>query len=117
MRVFKTKTFNRGARKAGVADAELGKSVARILAGKIDADLGAHLVKQRVSQGEGGRTGGHRAIIVHKYGDRIVFVHLFAKSARANLTGEELETYRDLAKIIADLAPSKSNACSKPRNG
>ncbi len=45
MRVFKTKTFNRDARKARVTDAELGKSVDRILAGKIDADLGAHLVK------------------------------------------------------------------------
>ncbi|WP_206452958.1 type II toxin-antitoxin system RelE/ParE family toxin [Aurantimonas marina] len=107
MRVFKTKAFNRDARKARVTDAELAKSVDRVLTGKIDAHLGAHLVKQRVSQGEGGRTGGHRAIIVHKVGGRIVFVHLFAKSARANLTGEELETYRDLAKFFTDLAPEQ----------
>ncbi|WP_102960603.1 type II toxin-antitoxin system RelE/ParE family toxin [Mangrovicella endophytica] len=103
MRVFKTKRFSRDARKAGLTDKELRKAVDRLVAGSIDADLGAHLVKQRISQGSGGRAGSYRAIIVHKIKDRIVFVHLFAKSSKANLSDDELDIYRDLAHVLVGL--------------
>ena len=106
MRSFKTKAFHRDARKAKVTDTELIGAIDRIVAGKIDAHLGAHLVKQRLSQGQGGRSGGHRTIVVHKIGDRIVFVHLFAKRDKANLDQKELEVFRDLAKLYAELDPA-----------
>lgn len=104
MRIFKTAEFSRNARKENVTDAELLKAAERAIKGKIDADLGAYLIKQRVSQGEGGRSGSYRAIIVHKKDDRIVFVHLYGKNEKANLTPMEKGAYRKLAKLYADLA-------------
>ncbi|MEX6505414.1 type II toxin-antitoxin system RelE/ParE family toxin [Jiella sp. M17.18] len=89
---------------------ELTRVVARTLAGKIDADLGAYLVKRRISQGAGGRSGGHRAIIVYKVADRIVFVHLFGKRDKATLSSGELRAYRAAARHIADLGPEAIDA-------
>ena len=35
--------------------------------------------------------------------DRAVFLHLFAKNDKGNLTSTELETYREFAKVLAGL--------------
>ena len=103
MRAFKTREFGRTAYKEKVTDAELRKAIRRTIEGKVDAELGAYLLKQRISQGKGGRTGGHRAIIVYKEADRIVFLHLFGKSEKPNLTALEKKSYRKAAGIIANL--------------
>jgi len=107
MDTYKTKAFDRLARKARVTDKELQEAAEEIGRGQIDADLGAHLVKKRVSQGQGGRANAHRAIVATKEGDRIVFLHLFAKKDQANLTKTETEEYREAAKAIATL-PSET---------
>lgn len=107
MQAYKTKEFSRLARKAKVTDRELQAAAEEIEKGRIDADLGAHLVKQRISQGPGGRSNSHRAIVATKEGDRIVFLHLFAKNVRQNLTGKETEVYREAAKRLADLTSSQ----------
>ena len=109
MRVYKTKEFARTSRKENVSDAELLKAAKRAFEGKTDADLGAHLVKQHVSQGTGGRSDGHRAIIVHVEGERVTFVHLFAKSDKASLSTSEMRTYKKLAKSIAALSEGQIN--------
>lgn len=103
MRAYQTHEFSRLARKAGVTDKKLREAVRKIKEGKIDADLGSHLIKQRVSQGRGGRSGSHRAIIAHKVGTRIVFLHLFAKRDQDNLTDAEEEAYSKAGKLLASL--------------
>lgn len=103
MRAYRTHDFSRRALKAGVTDKELKEAAEEIIAGRFDADLGAHLVKQRVSQGHGGRSGSHRAIVATMEGDRVVFLHLFAKRDKGNLSPGELKAYRKAAKIVAAL--------------
>jgi hypothetical protein len=103
MNAYKTREFARLARREKVSDEELGVAIREIEAGRIDADLGAYLIKQRVSQGKGGRANSHRAIIATKDGDRIVFLHLFAKSDRASLNSKELKAYREAAGLLAGL--------------
>ena len=107
MNVYKTKDFSRAARKDKISDEELTAAAEEIEKGRIDADLGAHLVKQRISQGPGGRSNSHRAIIATKEGERIVFLHLFAKNVRQSLTRKETEVYREAAKRLADLTSSQ----------
>ncbi len=57
MRVFKTKTFERWAGKAGVTDGVLLNAVAQMERGLIDADLGGNLFKQRVALPGRGKSG------------------------------------------------------------
>jgi hypothetical protein len=35
--------------------------------------------------------------------DRAIFLHLFAKNDRDNLSNAELEAYRDFARVLANL--------------
>ena len=60
MKVFKTKSFGRFARKKGLEDALLLKAAADAAAGRIDADLGGGVIKQRVARKGGGKSGGFR---------------------------------------------------------
>ncbi|MBO0905259.1 type II toxin-antitoxin system RelE/ParE family toxin [Jiella sonneratiae] len=110
MRVFKTKEFARAARKEKVVEDELRKTIKRTLGGTIDAELGAFLIKQRISQGQGGRWGSHRAVIVFRARDRLVFVHLFGKSEKANLSTNEERSYKKAAKVIVGLTEGQVQA-------
>ena len=53
MQIFKTKVFSRFAKKEKISDTALLKAVERAEKGLIDADLGGHLIKQRVSKEKG----------------------------------------------------------------
>jgi hypothetical protein len=50
-----------------------------------------------------GRATGFRTIIVHKVAERALFVHLFSKSSKANLTAQEEGAFREAAKVLAAL--------------
>ena len=47
--VFRTRTFTRWMRKAGLTDAGLHAAVSEMVQGLVDADLGGHLVKKRIA--------------------------------------------------------------------
>lgn len=98
--LYLSKEFARQARRSGLGDDGLIEAVNRAEDGKIDADLGGGLIKQRVSRRNEGRSGGFRTIIVYRKGKRAIFLHLFAKSRQANLDKVELEIYRDFAKEL-----------------
>jgi hypothetical protein len=103
MRAYKTKEFARLARKGGVDDPSLRQAIARAETGLIDATIGKFLIKLRVARQNEGRSGGFRTIAFHRQGDRVVFLHLFAKNAQGNLTNAELAAYREFAKHLAAL--------------
>lgn len=103
MRAFKTKEFARSNRKSGLDDKDLCEAVERAERGLIDGELGKFLVKQRIARPNKGRSGGHRAIIVYKKGDLALFLHIFPKNQKANLTPHEEETFRDAAKHLANI--------------
>jgi hypothetical protein len=100
LRVFKTKTFARFARKAGLGDATLCKAIVDAERGLIDADLGGGVIKQRIARPGEGKSGGFRVVILYKRGKRGkrgFFVYGFAKSERANIARDELAALRELA--------------------
>lgn len=104
---YVSKEFVRLARRGGLTDDGLREAVKRAEDGKIDADLGGGLIKQRVARSGQGRSGGFRTIIAYRRAKRAVFLHMFAKSRQANLSAVELETYRELAKAIDALSDSQ----------
>lgn len=100
MRVFKTKAFARFARKQALDDESLCDAVRRATLGLIDSNLGGGLIKQRVPRQGQGRSGGFRAVIVWRQGDRSIFVHGFAKNERDNIGDADLADLKGLARLL-----------------
>ena len=98
MRVFKTKWFAQFARRQRIADSSLCEAVRRAQRGLVDADLGGGVIKQRVARPGQGRSGGYRVLVAYRRDARAVFLYGFAKSERDNVSDDELETARDVAK-------------------
>ena len=97
-RAFRTRSFTRWMRKAGLTDEVLYAAVSEMAQGLIDADLGGHLVKKRVALLGQGKRGGARTIVATKLADRWFFVLGFAKNERANIDAAELKALQELAK-------------------
>jgi hypothetical protein len=97
VRIFKTKWFARYARRERIGDDRLREAIERAERGLVDADLGGHVIKQRVARSGQGRSGGYRMLIAHRRGDRAVFLYGFAKNERANVARDELATLQDIA--------------------
>ena len=93
-----TRWFGRFARKEHLADEMLLDAVRRAERGQIDADLGGGVIKQRLARPGQGRSGGYRTILLYRSRGRAIFAFGFAKSRKADLEPDELETYRELAK-------------------
>ena len=100
VRIFKTRLFSKWAAKEGLTDAALLAAVDEIGRGLIDADLGGHVLKKRVAIGGKGKSGGVRTLLAYRLGDRAFFVYGFAKSARANISADELKALKRLAKEL-----------------
>ena len=103
MRIFKSRWFQRFARKEGIADAVLREAVARAEKGQIDADLGGGVVKQRIARPGQGRSKGYRTIILFRRGAMAFFVYGFAKSRRANIDANEEVQFKEAAKHVLAL--------------
>ena len=71
--------------------------------GRIDADLGGGVVKQRIARPGQGRSRGYRTIILFRRGARAFFVYGFAKSKRANIDDDEEEQFKEAAKHVLTL--------------
>lgn len=99
MRLFKARTFARFAKREKIADAALRDAVLRAERGLIDADLGGGVIKQRIARLGQGKSGGYRLLMAYRPRDRAVFVLGFAKSDRDNITSDELESLKRVAKL------------------
>ena len=97
MRVFKSKSFARFARKARITDAVLCAAIADASRGLVDADLGGGVLKQRIARQGGGKSGGFRTIILFRVRERAFFVHGFAKNEQDNIRDDELAAFKMLA--------------------
>jgi hypothetical protein len=80
-----------------IADEVLCRAIADIGEGRIDADLGGGVFKQRIARSGGGKSGGFRALILIKLAQRAFFIDGFAKSERDNIRDDELLALRKLA--------------------
>jgi hypothetical protein len=103
VRIFKSRWFQRFARKEGIVDAALCEAVARAEKGQIDANLGGEVIKQRIARPGQGRSKGYRTIIFFRRGARAFFVYGFAKSQRANINEDEEQQFKEAAKIVLSL--------------
>lgn len=103
MRIFKSRWFQRVARKEGIGDAALHEAVARAEKGQIDAELGGEVIKQRIARPGRGKSKGYRTILFFRRGVRAFFVYGFAKSQRANINNDEQEQFKEAAKHVLAL--------------
>jgi hypothetical protein len=103
VRTYKSRWFQRFARKEGIADAALLEAVARAEKGQIDADLGGGVIKQRISRPGQGRSKGYRTIILFRRGAKAFFVYGFSKSQRANIDDDEKEQFKEASKHVLAL--------------
>jgi hypothetical protein len=98
LRVFKTKSFVRFARRERISDKGLAEAVRRAERGLVDASLGGGLIKQRVARPGQGRSGGYRVVLAWRVKARTVFLFGFAKSERDNIDDDELATLQDVGR-------------------
>jgi hypothetical protein len=94
VKVFKTRLFAKFAGRQRIADASLTEAIERAERGRVDADLGGGVIKQRVARQGGGRRGGYRTLVAYRSGDVAVFLFGFAKSDRDNMDDHELADLR-----------------------
>ncbi|WEY38963.1 type II toxin-antitoxin system RelE/ParE family toxin [Paraburkholderia sp. SUR17] len=99
-RIFKTLWFGKAARAARISNREL-YDAARELAKGLGADLGGNVWKKRLDKNR------HRSIVVSRVGACWIFVYLFAKKDRENITDLELRAFRKLAKDYSRLKPAE----------
>jgi hypothetical protein len=96
VRIFKTKTLAKFTRQNRIADSSLIAAVERAVRGLIDANLGGHIIKQRVARPGEGKRGGFRLLI--GFGsERSVFLFGFAKNERESIEDAQLKTLREIA--------------------
>nr|VFK13411.1 MAG: hypothetical protein BECKLPF1236B_GA0070989_104710 [Candidatus Kentron sp. LPFa] len=100
MRIFKSKEFIRFARKENISDTKLCKAMRDAADGRIDADYGGGVIKQRVARTNEGKSGGYRMVILYRQGNNAFFVHGFAKSDKGNLNKAEEHLYKAAARVI-----------------
>jgi hypothetical protein len=102
-RVFRTRTFTRWMRRAGLSDATFCKAISEIESGLIDADLGGGILKKRIALPGQGKRGGARTIVASNLGSRWFFLYGFAKNERANIDERELRLFREVATDLLRL--------------
>ena len=95
-RVFKTKTFDRWARKV-VSDELLCQAAREIEQGQYEADLGGGVCKKRVAVPGQGKSGSTRTLVAKKHNAAIIFLAGREKNAPgSDFSAKEVEA----AKII-----------------
>jgi hypothetical protein len=115
MKIYIPKLFQKNAKKAGLSDEDCRIAVDKAERGLIDAHLGGGLIKQRIPRGNLSAARGSRAIVFYKSGKLAVFLHLFSKSAKANLTDVESAEFLEFARSLDRLTNMELQALGERR--
>lgn len=112
MKTLKSKKFSSEAKKSKVKDEMLSKTLAIFLdldeAGRKKFALGAGLYKLRIASKRGrGKSGGSRSILAFKQDDCLIWLHLFDKNDKGNISSKELKKLKTLADILLGLSKSE----------
>ena len=91
MTIYKTRWFDRWARKQGVGSLALCAAVREMTDGLYEADLGGGLLKKRIARAGQGKSGGFRTLVATNKGSRGIFVYGFPKNARSNVDKDKDE--------------------------
>ena len=103
MAIYKTRWFDRWARKQGLTTSSLCDAVTEMTKGLFDADLGGNLFKKRIARPGQGKSGGFRTLVATNKGSRWVFVFGFPKNERSNIDKDEEEALKKLAAHLLSL--------------
>lgn len=103
----------RFAGKAGLSDGALRLAIKDAERELVDAELGGGVIKQRVARPGGGKSGGFRAVVLFRSGERAFFVHGFAKSDLGNIQPDELAAFKLLASQMLVLSEPAIDAALK----
>lgn len=108
-RVFKTKTFDRWAKKI-VDDSSLCRAAREIEQGLFEADLGGGLCKKRVSIPGQGKSGSTRTLVAKKHKDAIFFLAGRVKSMPGtDFSDKDIEAVKIVAKALMNASEQKIN--------
>lgn len=106
-RVFKTKTFDRWARKV-VSDTLLCEAAHQIEQGLFEADLGGGVCKKRVAIPGQGKSGSTRLLVAKKHKDAIFFlVGREKKAPGTDFADKEIEAAKIIAQALESVISKK----------
>lgn len=97
--VFLTRSFNREFMKAAIPKGAFEEAIEGICLGRCTS-LGHRLYKNRIASEHKGKRGAYRAISYYRHGEMIIFIHLFAKNDKANISSKD---FRRLALVSREL--------------
>lgn len=105
---YKIKKFASEAKKESVSDLLLSQTLQNFLnigqIGQQKFSLGAGLYKLRLATKEGrGKSGGARSLLAFKKDGRVIWLHLFSKNDKENVSTVELKKLKMLSDILLDL--------------
>ncbi len=109
LRILMSRGFARTARKLGLTDRALSIAVREIESGLVDARLGGFLLKKRIGIDGRGKSGGLRSIVAHRQADRVVFLYVFGKNERDNITEQEKLALSELGDEYMRLTVDRLN--------
>ena len=109
-RMLMNRPFAKAARKLGLTDAALVNAVREIEDGLVDARLGGFLLKKRIGIGGRGKSGGLRTILAYRQASRVVFLYVFGKADRDNITVAEQQALSELGDEYMGLTTERMNA-------
>lgn len=112
MKHLKIKKFSGEAKKNLLIDAVLLETLKNFLEMEREHQqkyaLGANLYKIRIATKEGrGKSGGSRSILAFKKENRVIWLHLFSKNEKGNVTAVELKKLKILSNILLELSDTE----------
>ena len=90
-----------------MSDSLLKMAVREIQRGLLEADLGGGIVKKRIALPGRGKRGSTRTLLATNRTDRWFFVFGFEKNERENISENELESLKNLAKDLLGLTAAQ----------
>jgi hypothetical protein len=100
---FKSKWFQKWAKKNHLSDSALIDSIQDLKENKSTVKLGFNLFKVRVSSGNKGKRGAFRTIVVYASEVRAIYVFGFSKNELDNISNKELEDFKELARTYTNM--------------
>ena len=105
MAIYKTRGFDRWARKQNLSTRALCEAEDEMETGLYEADLGGGLLKKRIARPGQGKSGGFRTLVATNKRNRWFFVFGFPKNIRSNIDKDEEDALKKLASHLLSLPP------------
>lgn len=96
------KVFARFYKKADINDEDFNEAISEIVQGNC-IPLGHKLFKKRIASRYQGKRGAYRGILYYRSDDLMVFMYLFAKNDRENITPKEMKELILIARLYDTL--------------